>query len=55
MTVSPWLVLAGALLGAGLGTVLLALHPTGRSDQAKPDTRQQAEDSGLIPRQGTGT
>ncbi|MBV6697472.1 hypothetical protein KV557_10080 [Kitasatospora aureofaciens] len=54
MTVSPWLVLAGALLGAGLGTILLALHPTGRTDQP-PDTRQQAEDSGLIPRQGTTT
>lgn len=31
VTVSPWLVLAGALLGAGLGAALLALHPWRRA------------------------
>jgi hypothetical protein len=51
VTVSPWLVLAGALLGTGLGAALLALHPTSR-DGPPPDVRQQAEHSGLIPRPG---
>ncbi|MFJ5071667.1 hypothetical protein ACIQC7_35155 [Kitasatospora sp. NPDC088556] len=58
MTVSPWLVLAGVLLGAGQAATLIALHPVGRADRP-PETadpvRQPAETSGLIPRQGAST
>ncbi|MCG6493406.1 hypothetical protein [Kitasatospora sp. A2-31] len=55
MTVSPWLVVAGALLGAGTTATLLALHPHRRDHQQaeQPDpVRQAAETSGLIPQPG---
>jgi hypothetical protein len=48
---------AGGLLAAGSGTILLALcHGATRGDQQpedeQPDTRQQAEHSSLISRPG---
>ncbi|MFG2913323.1 hypothetical protein ACGF0D_10590 [Kitasatospora sp. NPDC048298] len=39
MTVSPWLVLAGALLGAGLGAILLG-HLDTRQHHAEDEQAQ---------------
>jgi hypothetical protein len=53
-------VVAGGLLAAGSGTVLLALcRGAAHSDQPGPEpsdpVRQAAEQAGLIPRQGASS
>jgi hypothetical protein len=52
-------VVAGGLYAAGSGLLTITLcHGAARGDQqqaAQPDTRQQAEHSGLIPRPGGTT
>jgi hypothetical protein len=58
VTTAHLLLVAGALLVAGSGLLTIALcHGAARGDQqqAEPDTRQQAEHSGLIPRPGGTT
>jgi hypothetical protein len=60
VTTAHLFVVAGGLYAAGSGLLTIALYHGARAgDQqpgpAQPDTRQQAEHSGLIPRPGGST